>query len=139
MTAHFSRRLFLPFAGLSMIALMRVSAHAETPTVDGEPITEDDIVQRTRLLSMSTHKLSERQDVINLLTDEKSRVRDAEKYGVGPTNEDVDRAYLEMCSRMHITPEQLTKSLEGQGVHLDTLRQRIKADIARVNLARLRR
>src|SRR5579862_5968689 len=95
MTAHFSRRLFLPFAGLSMIALMRVSALAETPTVDGEPITEDDIVQRTRLLSMSTHKLSERQDVINLLTDEKSRVRDAEKYGVGPTNEDVDRAYLE--------------------------------------------
>ena len=39
---------------------------------------------------------------------------------------------------MRITPEQLTKSLEGQGIRLDTLKQRIKAIIARRSLFRLR-
>jgi hypothetical protein len=37
---------------------------------------------------------------------------------------------------MHITPELLKKSLEGQGTHSDTPKQRIKANIARVNSGR---
>ena len=36
-------------------------------TAGGEPIAEDDIVQRTRLISLSAHKPAERQDVINEL------------------------------------------------------------------------
>jgi peptidyl-prolyl cis-trans isomerase SurA len=39
---------------------------------------------------------------------------------------------------MRVAPEQLTKSLEGQGIRLDTLKNHIKADMARASLARLR-
>ena len=42
-------------------------AQADIVTAGGEPIAEDDIVQRTRLFSLSTHKPAERQDVINEL------------------------------------------------------------------------
>jgi hypothetical protein len=42
-----------------------VYAQADIVTAGGEPIAEDDIVQRTRLISLSMHKPAERQDVIN--------------------------------------------------------------------------
>jgi peptidyl-prolyl cis-trans isomerase SurA len=37
---------------------------------------------------------------------------------------------------MHISPEQLTKSLESQGIRTDTLKSRIKADMVWSNLVR---
>jgi peptidyl-prolyl cis-trans isomerase SurA len=104
---------------------------------NGEPITDDDIEQRSKLDLLASHKQSARQDVINTLVGEKKRIREAEKYGVSPTNAEVDGAFTAMCLRMRLTPEQLTKSLAGQGIRADALRQRIKADMARSNLIRL--
>ncbi|WP_407176622.1 hypothetical protein [Bradyrhizobium sp. STM 3562] len=70
--------------------------------------------------------------------DDKDRIKEAEKSGVDLTNAKVDNAFAEMCSRMHVAPEQLTRSLEGGGIRLDTLKNHIKADMARASLARLR-
>jgi hypothetical protein len=39
---------------------------------------------------------------------------------------------------MRITPEQFTKSFEKQGIRVDAIKQRIKADMARKALVRLR-
>ncbi len=80
--------------------------------VNGEPITDYDIEQRSKLDFISTHKQPARQDVINELTDEKLKIR------------------------MRITPEQLTKSLESQGIRSDTLKARIKADMVWTSLVR---
>ena len=55
------------------------------------------------------------------------------------TDADVDDAFAQMCAHMRTTPEQLTKTLEGQGVRVDTLKRRIKADLARGALAHPRR
>lgn len=141
MTTTFPRRalfLLMTCAGLMiLLAIPPASAQTNVTTADGQPITEDEIEQRTRLILLSTHKPSERQDVINALADERRKIKEAERNGVGPTDEDADRAFQQMCSRMHITPEQLTKSLETNGVHPDTLKQRMKGDIARINLAHL--
>jgi peptidyl-prolyl cis-trans isomerase SurA len=41
-----------------------------------------------------------------------------------------------MSGRMRLTPDQLTKSLESQGVRSDTLKARIKADMVWSNLVR---
>jgi peptidyl-prolyl cis-trans isomerase SurA len=115
------------------------SVRAQTGIVmdNGEPVTEDDIEQRSKLDLLTTHTESARQDVINELIGEKKRIREAEKYGVSPTNAEIDGTFTEMCSRMRITPEQLTKSLEGRGIRPDALKQRIKAEIARRTLIRL--
>jgi peptidyl-prolyl cis-trans isomerase SurA len=137
-TSFTRRRLFLFVTRTVLLLPLVVStAKAEILTADGQAITEDDIVQRTRLNALSTHKQSERQDVLNELAGEKRNIREAEGYGIYPSDEDVDRAFVQMCSRMRITPEQLTKSLGSRGIRPDTLKQRIKADIARVNLAHL--
>jgi len=97
--------------------------------VNGEPITSYDIEQRSKLMFLSSHKQPTRQDVINELIDEKVKIREAKKYSVDPTSSDVDQAYGTMASRMHITPEQLTKTLETQGVRPDTMRQRLRAEM----------
>jgi len=82
-----------------------------------------------KLNTLTTHKPSVRQDVINELIDEKVKIKEGKKFGiVDPTSSDIDQSYASMSSRMRITPEQLTKSLESQGVRPDTLKMRMKAD-----------
>jgi peptidyl-prolyl cis-trans isomerase SurA len=124
-----------------LVALMLVCttpARAQTVVVmvNGEPITEYDIEQRSKLNFLSAHKQTPRQDVINELIDEKVKIKEAKRFGVDPGTSDIDQAYNQMSGRMHITPEQLTKSLEGQGIRPDTLRARIKADMVWGSLVR---
>jgi len=114
------------------------TSHAQTVVcmVNGEPITEYDIEQRSKLDFISTHKQPARQDVINELTDEKVKIKEAKKFGVDPSSSDIEQSYAAMSTRMRITPEQLTKSLEGQGIRPDTLKARIKADMVWTSLVR---
>lgn len=122
---------------LVLIAGFPSPAHAQVVVmVSGEPITNFDIEQRSKLLMLSTHKMPERQQVINELIDEKVKLREGKKFSIDPTASDVDQSYAAMSGRMRITPEQLTKSLESQGIRPDTLRARIKADMVWSNLVR---
>lgn len=104
--------------------------------VNGEPITNYDIEQRTKLTVLSTHKTPARQQVIDELIDEKVKIREGKKWGVDPSTSDIDQSYAAMSTRMRITPEQLTKSLETQGVRPDTLRSRMKAEMVWTSLVR---
>ena len=104
--------------------------------VNGEPITNYDIEQRSKLNFLTTHKPADRQQVINELIDEKVKIKEGKKFGVDPTATDIDQSYAGMSSRMRITPEQLTKSLEGQGIRPETLKARIKAEMVWTSLVR---
>ena len=124
----------------TMLALIGPGTVALAQTVvvmvNGEPITNYDIEQRSKLNFLTTHKQASRQDVINELIDEKVKIKEAKKFGVDPGATDVDQAYTSMSQRMHITTEQLTKSLESQGVRPETLKARIKADMVWTSLVR---
>ena len=52
--------------------------------VNGEPITNYDIEQRTKLNFLTTHKQPTRQEVIDELIDEKVKIKEAKKFGVDP-------------------------------------------------------
>jgi peptidyl-prolyl cis-trans isomerase SurA len=104
--------------------------------VNGEPITNYDIEQRSKLDFLSTHKQPTRQEVINELIDEKVKIKEGKKFGVDPSGSDVDQSYSAMSSRMRITPDQLTKSLESQGIRADTLKARLKAEMTWTSLVR---
>ncbi len=104
--------------------------------VNGEPITNYDIEQRSKLVFLTTHKPASREQVIEELIDEKVKIKEAKKFGVDPTASDVDQSYNAMSSRMRITPEQLTKSLESQGIRPETLKSRIRADMVWGSLVR---
>ena len=112
--------------------------HAQSVAVlvNGEPITNYDIEQRTKLNFLTTRKQMPRQEVIDQLIDEKVKIKEAKRFGVDPSVSEIDQAYASMSSRMRISTEQLTKSLESQGVRPDTLKTRLKAEMVWSSLVR---
>ncbi len=104
--------------------------------VNGEPITNYDIEQRTKLDALSTHKAPSRQEVIDELIDQKVKIREAKQFSVDPTSSDIDASFAQMSARMRITPDQLAKSLEVQGIRPETLKARIKAEMVWTSLVR---
>jgi peptidyl-prolyl cis-trans isomerase SurA len=141
MTTTISHRL-LPLILVCAAALVAMGcgsplrAQTVAVMVNGEPITNYDIEQRGKLIALSTHKPPARQNVINELIDEKVKIKEAKKYSVDPTGSDVDQAYASMSSRMHITADQLTKTLETQGIRPDTMKQRLRAEMVWSSLVR---
>jgi peptidyl-prolyl cis-trans isomerase SurA len=104
--------------------------------VNGEPITTLDIEQRTKLNFLTTRKQMPRQEVIDELTNEKVKIKEAKRFGVDPSASDIDQAYAGMSQRMRLSPEQLTKSLESAGVRPETLKSRLKAEMVWGSLVR---
>jgi peptidyl-prolyl cis-trans isomerase SurA len=140
MTAKLSHRL-LPLIATCFVGIIlacATSARAQTVVVmvNGEPITEYDIEQRSKLNFLTTHKQSTRNEVISQLIDEKVEIKEAKKFGVDPSSSDVDQSYGQMAGRMRISGDQLTKTLEAQGIRPDTLKARIKADMVWGSLVR---
>ena len=78
--------------------------HAQTVAVmvNGEPITNYDIEQRSKLNFLTTHKPAVRQQVIDELIDEKVKIKEAKKFGVDPSASDIDQSFAAMSSRMRI-------------------------------------
>jgi peptidyl-prolyl cis-trans isomerase SurA len=140
-TKTLSHRALLRILGCAAaLALTGFAAplHAQTVAVmvNGDPITNYDIEQRSKLIVLTTHKPPARQQVIDELIDEKVKQKEAKKFGVDPTSSDVEEAYKAMSTRMRITPDQLSKSLESQGIRPDTLKERIKTDMVWSSLVR---
>jgi peptidyl-prolyl cis-trans isomerase SurA len=119
-----------------MLCASTSQAQSVAVMVNGDPITSFDIEQRSKLNYLTTHKVTDRKEVINELVDEKLKIKEAKKFGVDPTGSDIDQSYAGMSERMRITPEQLTKSLESQGIRPDTLKARIRADMVWTSLVR---
>ena len=141
MTTTFSHRLLPLIIGSAAGLLLTVcaspsQAQSVAVMVNGDPITTYDIEQRSKLIFLTTHKSADRQQVVNELIDEKLKIKEAKRFGVDPTGSDVDQSYAAMSGRMRISPEQLTKSLEVQGIRADTLKARLKADMVWTSLVR---
>src|SRR5258708_39576202 len=140
-TTTLSHRLsVLVLTCAAAVALMSWASpsHAQTVAVmvNGEPITNYDIEQRSKLTFLTTHKPAIRQQVIDDLIDATGKIKKGKKFGVDPTASDIDQSYAAMSARMRITTEQLTKSLEAQGIRPDTLKARIKAEMVWTSLIR---
>jgi peptidyl-prolyl cis-trans isomerase SurA len=140
MTTTFFRRLSALILGCAAtLALIGWESPVQAQIavmVNGEPITNYDIEQRGKLNTLSTHKPADRQQVIDELIDEKVKIREGKKFGIDPSVADIDQSYAAMSTRMRITVDQLTKSLESQGIRPDTLKSRVKADMVWSNLVR---
>jgi peptidyl-prolyl cis-trans isomerase SurA len=141
-TIHLHHRLWsLITAGAVALAVLAggmspLQAQSVAVMVNGEPITNYDIDQRTKLNFLTTRKQMPRKEVIDELIDEKVKIKEAKKFGVDPSAGDIDQAYVGMGARMRLSPEQLTKSLESQGVRPETLKARLKADMVWGSLVR---
>jgi peptidyl-prolyl cis-trans isomerase SurA len=104
--------------------------------VDGQPITALDIEHRAKFIEMSTHKTPARQDVINELIDEMLEIREAKRYTIDPTTSDINDAYANVATNMGVDPPKLTQLLTSGGASADTLKLRLRAQIAWTSLVR---
>ena len=123
-------------AFILMVAGAPSYAQSVAVMVNGEPITNYDIEQRSKLDFLSTRKKLTRKEVIDELIDQKVKIREAKQFGVDPTGSDVDASFAQMSARMRLTPDQLSKTLEKQGIRPETLKERIKSEMVWTSLVR---
>jgi peptidyl-prolyl cis-trans isomerase SurA len=141
MTCKLFQRLASVVLGCAaVLALMSwaTPSHAQTVAVmvNGEPITNYDIEQRSKLDFLTSHKTPVRQEVIDELIDEKVKIREGKQFSVDPTGADIDASFASMAQRMRLSSDQLAKSLESQGIRPETLKDRIKAEMVWGSLVR---
>jgi peptidyl-prolyl cis-trans isomerase SurA len=126
------RRLIMG-AALAVVAVTATAARVEAQLVavivNGEPVTNYDIEQRTKLVQISTHKTPTRQQVLDELVDEKLKIQLLRRYNIPGIDKDVENALTNMARRMRATPKQFTDQLAKSGVMPETLKSRIKAEI----------
>jgi peptidyl-prolyl cis-trans isomerase SurA len=101
-------------------------------------ITEDDVDQRTKLDLLLAKTQVGREDVIRELSEDSFKIAKAEGAGL-LSDALVDKAFADMCSRLNVAPVDLMKTLEEKGIRLDTVRKRLKSDVARERLAQMPR
>lgn len=139
-TPRLSRRFCALISGLAFAVLAAGAspslAQSIVVMVNGEPITGLDIEQRGKLNFLTTRKQTPRQEVIDELINDKVKVKEAKKFGVDPTASDIDQAFASMSQRMRMSPDQLTKTLESQGVRPETLKARLRSEMVWGSLVR---
>lgn len=106
--------------------------------VNGSPITSFDIEQRSKLMQLSSpaHKAPPRQETIDDLINDKLKVQEAKRYALEASDAEVERALANMAGGMRMNVAQLTQTLASQGVRIDTLKSRVRAEIAWGQLVR---
>jgi peptidyl-prolyl cis-trans isomerase SurA len=123
---------------LAFLATIALPARAQQVVllVNGTPITDLDIAHREKFIEMSIHKKPNRQDAINSLVDETLEVREAARYSIEPTDADVQSSYENVAENMGVDAQKLTQMLTTGGASADTLKHKLKAQIAWTTLVR---
>lgn len=136
----FQRHRRLTAAVLTVMAALAIAqpaaAQAVAAVVNGDPITNFDIEQRAKLTELATHKTPARQEVLEELVNERLKIQLLKRYAIDGVDKDVDNAFTNMARRMRQTPKQFTENLEKQGVKIETLKSRMKADIVWTQIVR---
>jgi peptidyl-prolyl cis-trans isomerase SurA len=121
----------LSLAALAIATMLATALPARAQVVaivGGEPITEVDIQQRTRLIELSTQKKPSRQEALDDLIDDKVKVQLSKRYIAEVPKRDIETAFSNMARRAGLTPAQFAKSTASQGVSAEALKARIHAD-----------
>ena len=119
-----------------LLAMPAVAEAQVAVVVNGSPITELDIAQRSKLISSATHKAPTRQEVINELIDDRIKIAKAKSYGLELTVADIDSAFTDMAKRQGISPQQFAQILDRDGITANALKARLKAELTWQQLVR---
>jgi peptidyl-prolyl cis-trans isomerase SurA len=118
-------------AAASLLAVPAVGRAQEVVVlVDGEPVTALDIEQRAKFIQMSTQKTPTRKEVLDGLIDEILEIREAKKFGINVPDSEVDNAFVSVGTRLGADTTKLTAMLVKGGASADTLKHRLKAELA---------
>lgn len=123
-------------AGMAAIALHEAKAQKEQSIavlVNDEPITNFDITQRVRLLTVTRRQQPSdalRKKVIEDLISERIQLQAATKAGIAVSKDEVDRVFSKVAKSNNMNGEQLAASLAQLGVNAKTMKEQIRSRIA---------
>ena len=127
----------LAAAGIMIAGLgTQASAQSIVAIANGEAITNSDIEQRIKLNTLIKRTQMSRQEALQDLIDDKAKIKEAKRYGLELSSSDVDENYNNTASRMRMSPDQLSKTLEHAGIRPESFKARMKAEMTWSNLVR---
>jgi peptidyl-prolyl cis-trans isomerase SurA len=132
------RRLGVAVLVATAAAINGAQAQNVVAFVNGEPITALDVEQRAKFTEVATHQPPQRQKVLDELIDEKLKVREGKRWGIDPSESEVDSAFGNAASRApgHPNSEQFAQMLVKAGVTVGTFKARLKAELVWQQLVR---
>ena len=105
--------------------------------VNDHPISTFDVQQRVRLMMASSGtELDERalqqmqSKALRDLVEERLKLQEAERFELAIADEDIDQELARMASTGGSTPAQMARDLAQQGISIETLREKIRSDLA---------
>ncbi len=135
-----NRFVILPIilAFLSVTSFVTTVEAAIKVIVNDVPITDYDITQRARLITLTERKNASvaRRQAKQELIDDQVKLGEATRMGVSVSDAEVDNAFNNIARNVKLSPSQLVKALGQGGVKADTLKARIKAQITWSKLVR---
>ncbi len=123
-------------AALTFAAASAARAQQVVVFVNGQPITNLDIDHRAKFIQLSTKKLPSRREALDSLIDEVLEVTEAKRFGIDVPDSEIDNSYASVATRMGIDTPKLTQLLVAGGASDDTLKHRLRAQLAWTNLVR---
>jgi peptidyl-prolyl cis-trans isomerase SurA len=121
------------FAALAMIVAAicapAPAAGQVAVLVNGDPITNYEIEQRSRLIVLSTRKPPSRQETIEALIEDRLKVQIGKRFGLVLPDTEINNTFANVAKGSRATPEQFAKQLESQGLNPNTLKAKMRADL----------
>lgn len=124
--------VLLAFLALTA-ATFALPAHAAIKVVVNDtPITDYDITQRARLITLTERKNAAvaKREAEQELIDDQVRLAEASRYGVSVSDEEVENAFNTIARNVKMSPAELGQALGSGGVQTETLKDRLKAQLA---------
>lgn len=124
-------------AALTMFAASS-EAHAQQVVafVNGQPITTLDVEHRGKFLQLATKKPVTRKEALDSLIDEILEITEAKRFSIDVPDSEVENSYKNVARHMGLDTEKLTQILTSAGASDDTLKRRLRAQLAWNNLVR---
>jgi peptidyl-prolyl cis-trans isomerase SurA len=130
-----SRSLARALGAALLLGAMMAAGGARAQTVvaiiNGEPITQLDIDQRSKLLEVSsqTHKAPPRSEVLDELINEKLEIKEAKRWGIEASDDDVNQSINQYAQNRGQKLDEFLQMMKQSGVAPQTFKARIKAQI----------
>ena len=98
-------------------------------TVNDTPITDVQIAQRAKLISLEGHGANSQRAATDELINEALELQEAKRLGIVVTDAQVSDGLLSVARNIKVSPDKLASILAARGVGLDTLKDRIRAAV----------
>lgn len=117
----------------SFLFIAGANAASVKVTVNNIEITDTQIADRAKLLAAErrgSSSANRNKLAMEELVDEQLMVQEAERIGIQISATQIDDAYLNVARNLKLSAPKLTQLLQGSGVSPQTLKDRLKANLA---------